>query len=76
MVTPRLAVRPVGFVDEYCEAHRSLFEDVRSYECFKYLHVGLMSDLKWKKSACHSLFSGSARQSTPASLCQHGAVDD
>ncbi|MBD1914610.1 MULTISPECIES: transposase, partial [Cyanophyceae] len=48
MVTPRLAVRTVGFVDEYCEAYRPLFEDVRSYECFKYLHVGLMSDLKRK----------------------------
>ena len=48
MVTPRLACRTVGFVDEYCEAYRHLFEDVRSYECFKYLHVGLMSELKRK----------------------------
>lgn len=48
MVTPRLACRTVGFVDEYCEAYRSLFSDVRSYECFKYLHVGLISELKRK----------------------------
>ena len=41
-----LACRTVGFVDEYCEAYRHLFEDVRSYECFNYLHVGLMSELK------------------------------
>jgi SRSO17 transposase len=38
----------VGFVDEYCEAYRDLFEDVRSFECFKYLHVGLISDLPRK----------------------------
>ena len=48
MVSPRLARRTVGFVDEYCEAYRHLFSDVRSYECFKYLHVGLMSELKRK----------------------------
>ena len=48
MVSPRLARRTVGFVDEYCEAYRHLFADVRSYECFKYLHVGLMSELKRK----------------------------
>ncbi len=48
MVLPRAARRTVGFVDEYCEAYHHLFDDVRNYECFKYLHIGLMSDLKRK----------------------------
>lgn len=48
MVIPRLACSTVGFIDEYCEAYRHLFADVRSFQCFKYLHVGLISDLPRK----------------------------
>ena len=48
MVVPRLARQTVGFVDEYCEAYRNLFSDVRSFECFKYLHVGLISEIPRK----------------------------
>ncbi|HEY9878278.1 MAG TPA: IS701 family transposase [Leptolyngbyaceae cyanobacterium] len=48
MVVPRFARQTVGFVDEYCEAYRELFNDVRSFECFKYLHVGLISELPRK----------------------------
>lgn len=48
MVKPRQAASTVRFVDTYCELYKDLFIEVRAYECFKYLHVGLISDLKKK----------------------------
>ena len=33
----------VPVVDEYCDAYRHLFPEVRSYECFKYLHLGILA---------------------------------
>lgn len=48
MVKPRDAATTVRFIDTYCELYRDLFVEVRAYECFKYLHVGLISDLKRK----------------------------
>lgn len=48
MMTLRQPVATVGFVDEYCWLYRSVFEDVRSYECFKWLHVGMISPLPRK----------------------------
>jgi SRSO17 transposase len=44
----RQPVSTVGFIDEYCLLYRSVFEDVRSYECFKWLHVGMLSELPRK----------------------------
>lgn len=48
MSKPRTPAETVTFVDEYCAAYRDLFADVRSFEYFKLLHVGLTSDLKRK----------------------------
>ena len=47
-MTLRHPVATVGFVDEYCLLYRSVFDDVRSYECFKWLHVGMISALARK----------------------------
>jgi len=44
----REASETVKFVDAYGEHYRDLFEDVRSFESFKLLHVGLLSELKRK----------------------------
>jgi SRSO17 transposase len=44
----RQPVATVGFMDEYCLLYRSVFDDVRSYECFKWLHVGILSPLPRK----------------------------
>jgi len=33
----------VAIVDEYCAEYKDLFKEVRNYECFKYLHVGIMA---------------------------------
>ena len=38
----------VSIIDQYCSAYNDLFSDVRSYECFKYLHQGIISKIKRK----------------------------
>jgi SRSO17 transposase len=48
MIEPRRVVKTVKFVDEYCQWYRKLFSDVRSFEAFKYLHIGCISELKRK----------------------------
>ena len=45
---PRDAHPTVAVIDEYCDEYKDLFKEVRNYECFKYLHVGIMSPLKRK----------------------------
>jgi SRSO17 transposase len=37
-----------GVIDEYCEEYREIFKEVRNYECFKYLHLGIISTIKRK----------------------------
>lgn len=48
MLGPRIAKPTVRFVDDYCERYRFLFPEVRSFEAFKHLHVGIISDIKRK----------------------------
>jgi SRSO17 transposase len=48
MVEPRTPHPTVQFVDTYCQMYQHLFPEVRSFEAFKYLHVGLISDIKRK----------------------------
>ena len=48
MVKPRPAHKTVKFIDQYCEIYRDLFPEVRTFEYFKYLHLGLISDIKRK----------------------------
>jgi SRSO17 transposase len=43
MVTPRAPVSTVRFIDNYCRAYEHLFSNVRSFEAFKYLHLGLVA---------------------------------
>lgn len=38
----------VAVIDQYCETYKHLFTEVRSYECFKYLHLGIISPIKKK----------------------------
>jgi len=42
------AITTISFVDQYCSAYQKLFPEVRSFEGFKYLHVGMISELKRK----------------------------
>jgi len=48
MIAPRKAVETVRFIDDYCELYKDIFPEVRSFEAFKYLHVGIMSEIKHK----------------------------
>jgi SRSO17 transposase len=44
----RDAQATVAVIDEYCSSYKDLFPEVRSYECFKYLHLGIISAIKRK----------------------------
>ena len=44
----RNAQPTVAIIDRYCESYNELFPEVRSYECFKYLHQGIVSPIKRK----------------------------
>ncbi len=38
----------VAVIDEYCADYKDLFKEVRNYECFKYLHLGIIAPIKRK----------------------------
>ncbi len=49
MVTPRReAVNTVAFIDNYCQHYNQLFEEVRHFEAKKYLHLGILLEIKQK----------------------------
>ena len=48
MVKPRPAQPTVKFIDEYCETYQDIFPEVRTFEYFKKLHLGMISDIKRK----------------------------
>jgi len=45
---PRTAHPTVAIIDEYCAEYRDIFKEVRNHECFKYLHLGIISPIKRK----------------------------
>jgi SRSO17 transposase len=48
MSKARQAIPTITFIDEYCQRYQDLFPDVRSFEHFKFLHVGMLSEIKRK----------------------------
>lgn len=48
MVEPRPAKPTVQFIDEYCQGYQPLFLEVRRFEAFKQLHLGLISEANRK----------------------------
>ena len=48
MTKARQATSTVTFVDEYRERYQELFPDVRSFEAFKSLLVGMVAEIKRK----------------------------
>src|SRR4028118_1894089 len=48
MTKARTITPTVTFVDEYCAQLQDLFPDVRSFEQFKFLHLGMLADLPRK----------------------------
>ena len=45
---PRTPQTTVSVVDKYCEDYKDIFCEVRSYECFKYLHLGILAPIPRK----------------------------
>lgn len=45
---PRDPQPTVSIIDEYCSEYKDLFKEVRNYECFKYLHLGIVSQIPRK----------------------------
>ena len=45
---PRATHPTIAIIDEYCAEYKDLFKEVRNYECFKYLHLGIISTIKRK----------------------------
>ncbi len=54
MSKARQAVPTVTYVDEYCQLYQDLFPDVRSFEHFKFLHVGMLLGEQTQDAASHS----------------------
>jgi len=50
MEEPRVAVRTATFVDNYCAIYQYLylFPEVRSFEAFNYLHLGMIAEIARK----------------------------
>jgi len=48
MIAPKKAKPTIPLIDEYCENYRNLFPEVRSYQAFKNIHVGMLSEIKRK----------------------------
>lgn len=48
MTLPREPRPTIQFIDEYCQLFQDLFSEVRSYEAFKLLHLGMVSEIKRK----------------------------
>src|SRR5262245_1033652 len=48
MSMPRAPKSTVGFVDQYCAYYRAVFPEVRSFEYFTALHLGLIAELPRK----------------------------
>jgi SRSO17 transposase len=48
MTRTRPATPTVAFIDQYCAQYRSLFTNVRHFEQFTALHLGLLAETRHK----------------------------
>lgn len=62
MTMVRHPMETVAFVDAYCAAYRDLFGDVRSFDHFTRLHLGLISDVARKSLPALARVSGADPQ--------------
>jgi SRSO17 transposase len=63
MTEPRSPRVTVSFVDSYCATYKQLFPEVRSYESFRDLHLGIISNIKRKTPARNR--SGGGKRKSP-----------
>jgi SRSO17 transposase len=45
---PRTAKPTIQFIYDYCQNYQQLFTEVRNYEAFKFLHLGILSEIPRK----------------------------
>jgi SRSO17 transposase len=62
MPASREARPTIRFVDEYCQLYVGLFPEVRSFEAFKFLHLGMISEIKRKSLPAIAKAVGLANQ--------------
>ena len=43
MTQPRASQPTIGFIDQYCSQYQSIFPEVRSYEAFKQIIIGIIT---------------------------------
>lgn len=43
-----MLTRQWQFRDSYCAEYKDIFKEVRNYECFNYLHLGIIAPIKRK----------------------------
>ena len=48
MVEPREPVATVAFIDHYCLPYQNLFPEIRNFEAFKFLQLGMISEIPRK----------------------------
>ncbi len=48
MVEPRVAIKTTSCVDNDCAIYQHLFPEVRSFEAFKFLQLGMILDMPRK----------------------------
>ena len=75
MTEPRPAKPTVKFVDDYCQWYESLFPEVRSFEAFKHLHIGMLADIKRKSLPAIAIFSRARAGTIIASLSHYISVE-
>ena len=75
MSKARKANPTVTFIDEYCRLYQDLFPDVRSFEHFKFLHVGMLSDIKRKTLPAIAKVGGDLDPTGAPPLCSQGSVE-
>lgn len=62
MTEPRSAKPTVKFVDDYCQWYQPIFPEVRSFEAFKNLHIGMLADIKRKSLPAIARVAGLAQE--------------
>jgi SRSO17 transposase len=76
MVEPRVAIKTTSCVDNYCAIYQHLFPEVRSFEAFKFLQLGMILDMPRKYPASNSQSSRAAKSSFLIPISRKAVTDD
>ena len=70
MTVPREPINTISFIDQYCSNYQHLFPDVRAFEHFKSLQLGMIAlppvMLRLPAGQCDSIAQGT--------LCERGSM--